>query len=178
MKILGLDISSATIGFSILEIKNKKVSLLEYGHLKPPSKKKSKDNFSLRLDFAFNEITKLIKRTKPDIVAIEDYAKKFSEGRSSANTILVLASFNEVCGLAAYRILETKPTRIPVTTLRRLVKDEYKEVVKDKEDVLKFCKKHFKNFTTVNNRAGNIKEESYDQADSIIVGLGYYLDNK
>ena len=178
MKILGLDISSSTIGWSLIEVSNKRISLLKYGHLKPPSKKKSNDNFPLRLDFAFEEIKKLSLNTSPDIVAIEDYAKKFSSGRSSANTILVLASFNEVCGLAAYKTLAQKPVRIPVATLRRLVKDEYGESVKDKDEVLKFCKKHFNNFLTVNNRVGNIKTECYDEADAIVVAVGYYLQNK
>ena len=177
MRILGLDISSSTIGWSLLEVIDDKVSLIKYGHLKPPSKKKSKDNFALRLDFAFEEI-KTLASMNADVIAIEDYAKKFSSGRSSANTILVLASFNEVCGLSAYKATGKQPVRIPVTTLRKLVKNEYQESVKDKDEVLAFCKKHFKNFNSVLNRAGNIKAECYDEADSIIVALGYYLDNK
>jgi len=178
MKILGLDISSAVIGWSLMEVSDKGISLLEYGNIKPPSKKKSKDNFSLRLDFAFEEIKKLTLGAKPDIVVIEDYAKKFSAGRSSANTILVLASFNEVCGLSTYKILNKKPVRIPVRTLRKLVKEEYKEDIKDKDDVLAFCKKYFKNFITTNNRVGNVKTEHYDEADAIIVAIGYYLENR
>jgi RNase H-fold protein (predicted Holliday junction resolvase) len=178
MKILGLDISSSTIGWALVEIKNNELSLLKYGHLKPPDKKKSNDNFSLRLDYAFNEMTKLVKSTKPDIVAIEDYAKKFSSGRSSANTILVLASFNEVCGLAVYRQLGKKPIRIPVSRLRSLVKNEYNEIVKDKEDVMRFCKKYFSNFTESLNRAKNIKQECYDEADSVVVAIGSYLESK
>ena len=178
LKVLGLDISSATIGWALLETKHKKPKLISYGHLRPPSKKQSKDNFSLRLDFGFNEITNLIKNLKPDIVVIEDYAKGFSKGLSSANTIIVLASFNEVCGLASYRVLGVKPTRMPVTTLRKLVNTEYSESIKDKEDVMKFCKKQFNNFVTVNNRVGNIKIQCYDEADAIIVALGYHIDNK
>jgi Holliday junction resolvasome RuvABC endonuclease subunit len=178
MKILGLDISSSTIGWALIDVVDDKVSLIKYGHLKPPSKKKSNNNFALRLDFAFEEIKVLVSSTSPDVIAIEDYAKKFSSGRSSANTILVLASFNEVCGLAAYKTVNKQPVRIPVTTLRKLVKNEYSESVKDKDEVLAFCKKHFKSFVTTLNRAGNIKTECYDEADAIIVALGYYLNNK
>jgi Holliday junction resolvasome RuvABC endonuclease subunit len=178
MLILGLDISSATIGWSVLEFNEESYSLKKYGHIKPTSKKKADDNFSLRLNCAFDAITNLVKIENPDVIAIEDYAKKFSKGRSSANTILVLSSFNEVCGLAAYRASNIKPIRIPVTTLRKLVKKEYECNIDDKEDVMSFCKKTFNNFLTPNNRAGNIKKESYDEADSIIVALGYYLENK
>lgn len=178
MLILGLDISSATIGWSVLEVVDDKCSLKDFGHIKPTSKKKSDDNFSARLNYAFDAITDLVRKQSPDVIAIEDYAKKFSKGRSSANTILILSSFNEVCGLAAYRASNIKPIRIPVTTLRKLVKKEYSCDIDDKPDVLAFCKKTFNNFLTQNNRAGNIKKESYDEADSIIVSLGYYLEKK
>lgn len=178
MLILGLDISSATIGWSLLEAVDDKYSLKKYGHIKPTSKKKSDDNFSLRLNYAFDAITDLVKKESPDVIAIEDYAKKFSKGRSSANTILILSSFNEVCGLAAYRASKLKPIRIPVTSLRKLVKKEFNCNIDDKKDVLDFCKKTFNNFLTKNNRAGNIQKESYDEADSIIVCLGYYLETK
>jgi len=178
MLILGLDISSATIGWSLLDVDGDKYSLKSYGHIKPTSKKKADDNFSLRLNYAFDAITELVQKEKPDVIAIEDYAKKFSKGRSSANTILILSSFNEVCGLAAYRITKKQPIRIPVTTLRKLVKKEYNCDIDDKPDVLAFCQKTFNNFLTQNNRAGNIKKECYDEADSIIVSLGYCLDKK
>jgi Holliday junction resolvasome RuvABC endonuclease subunit len=178
MKILGLDISSSTIGWSVIYVDGSAVSLLEYGHIKPPSKKKSNDNFSLRLDFAFRSMQDLVLKTRPDIVAIEDYAKKFTKGRSSAHTILTLASFNEVCGLATYQLLKKKPERIPVSRLRSLVKQEYQEDISDKEDVLKFCQKYFSNFKPTLNKLKNIKKESYDEADAIISALGYHLEIK
>ncbi len=176
MLILGLDISSATIGWSLLEADGENFSLVKYGNIKPISKKKSDDNFSLRLNYAFDAITELVKKENPDVIAIEDYAKKFSKGKSSANTILILSSFNEVCGLAAYRVSKKQPIRMPVTTLRKLVKDHFNCDISDKEDVMSFCKKTFNNFLTPNNKVGNIKKESYDEADSIIVALGYFLD--
>lgn len=174
-KILGLDISSSTIGWALLNVHR---GLIDYGHLKPPSKKKSGDNFSLRLDFAFEEIKKLILKLEPDVVVIEDYAKKFTKGRSSANTILVLASFNEVSGLASYKVTGKQPVRIPVSSLRKLVKNSYHRIIDDKEDVLDFCKDNFKNFLPVKNRNGNIKKECYDEADAIVVSLGYILNHK
>lgn len=171
-KILGLDISSKTIGWALLSDKKE---LLKYGHLKPPSKKKSKDNLSLRLDFAFEGINNLVSDLSPDIVVIEDYSKKFTRGRSSANTIIVLACFNEVCGLAIYKKTKNKPERIPVTTLRSLVKKKYNMEISDKESVFKFCKNNFKNYLPKINRNGKVREESYDEADAIIVSLGYML---
>lgn len=171
-KILGLDVSSATIGWALL---SDDIELLKYGHLKPPSKKKSKDNFSLRLDFAFVEVGNLIQSLNPDVVVIEDYAKRFTKGRSNANTILTLASFNEVSGLISYKLTGKKPIRISVSTLRTIVNNHYGEEINDKDDVLKFCEKHFDNFSSALNQKGNLKKESYDEADAIIVSLGYIL---
>ena len=177
-RILGLDISSATIGWALIEEGNGEIVLIKKGHISPPSKKKSKDNIALRLNYAFEEITLLVEDLEPDVVAIEDYAKKFSKGRSSANTIIILSSFNEVCGLAAYRVTDKKPVRISVSRLRALVKKEYSQNIKDKEDVLAFCREKFKNFSTQKNRVGNIKKECYDEADALIVCIGYHLEIK
>lgn len=174
-KILGLDVSSATIGWALLSSDRK---LIQYGHLRPPSKKQSKDNFSLRLNFAFEELGKLLKELEPDVIAIEDYAKRFTKGRSSANTILVLSCFNEVCGLVAYQKTGDKPTRISVATLRALVNKGYEQDLDGKPAVLKFCQEQFDIFSPVFKRTGKIKDESYDEADAIIVALGYILEHK
>lgn len=175
MKILGLDISSSTIGYGLIDVSSEdNIILLKSGHFKPPDKKKSKDNFSLRLDFAYTCIKKLLKDLKPDIVVVEDYAKKFSAGRSSANTILVLASFNEVCCLSIYQHLKKEPIRIPVRTLRKIMSQHYDTDIDDKIDVLNFCMNTFKNFKPTKTKMDNYKKEFCDEADAIIVALGYY----
>jgi len=177
-KLLSLDISSSTIGWSLFEISDKIINLVECDYIKPPSKAKAQkigESFSYRLNFIFEAITDLIKKTKPDVVAVEDYAKKFSAGRSSANTIIVLATSNETVCLACYKELGKEPYRIPVTRLRSVVKKKHSVEVKDKEDAMALCKKLFPTFTTVDNRNGNTKKEYYDISDSIIVGLGYHI---
>lgn len=178
MIVLGLDISSATIGWSVLLKNSSGITLVDYGHLKPPSKKKAGDSPTTRINFAYDQMQKLVKKYKPDTVAIEDYAKKFSRGKSSINTILVLAAFNEACGLSCFRATGKEPVRMPVRTLRSLVEKEYKESIKDKDEVMTFCQKIFLNFKTQLNRAGKIKEECYDETDSIIVALGFLLEQE
>lgn len=172
MKILGLDISSSTIGYALIEDLN----LIKTGHIKPPDKKKSLDNFSLRLDFAYSHIKDLIKKLNPDIIVAEEYAKKFSQGKSSANTIIVLSTFNEVCCLAAYQETKQQVIKIPVTTLRKIISKKYDVNMDDKEDVLSFCKKNFSYKDSLNKNL-NIKKECYDETDALIVALGYYWSN-
>lgn len=156
------------------------ITLIDYGHIKPPTKAKAEKagfGYSYRLHEISKAIYELLAQTNPDTVVVEDYAKKFSSGRSSANTIIVLATVNEVVSLACFQILGKEVTRIPVTRLRSVVKKQHQVDVKDKDDAMKLCKNLFKNFKTVNNRNGNTKKECYDESDSIIVGLGYHIIN-
>lgn len=177
-KILALDISSSTIGWSILERDEDNIQLVDYGHIKPPAKVKAAKvgfGYSYRLNEISKEISKLLFNTNPDTVVVEDYAKKFSSGRSSANTIIVLATANEVVSLTCFQIMNKEVTRIPVTKLRSVVMKKYQVDVKDKDDAMNLCKNLFNNFKTANNKNGNIQKECYDQSDSIIVGLGYCI---
>ena len=48
----------------------------------------------------------------------------------------------------------------------------------DKPDVLRFCEEEFNIFSPRFKRTGRIKDESYDEADAIIVALGYILKYK
>jgi Holliday junction resolvasome RuvABC endonuclease subunit len=177
-RLLALDISSSTIGWSVLERDKTSITLIDYGHIKPPTKAKAAKagyGYSYRLHEISKAIIELVGSTQPDTVIVEDYAKKFSSGRSSANTIIVLATVNEVVSLVCFQLVGKEVTRIPVTRLRSVVKKQHLVDVKDKDDAMKLCKKLFKNFVTVNNRNGNTKKECYDESDSIIVGLGYHI---
>ena len=101
IKVLGLDISSATIGWAMLDMAEGEVSLSEYGHISPP---KSKDgSLTFRASKAFDEVSELILQKSPEIVVVESYANKFPAGRSTARTIIVLSVFFEVVSMAALR---------------------------------------------------------------------------
>ena len=92
-KILSYEVSSSTIGYSVIEYDLNSINLVEYGNVKPP--KSDKGSLSYRALSAVKSITAIVERVKPDEVAIEDYAKRFSAGRSTARTIIVLSFFNE-----------------------------------------------------------------------------------
>ena len=91
MKILGLDISSSIIGWAIIEKKDDSLNLLKYGNIKPL--KSSKGNMTERLNDAFEKIKDLVEKENFDDIAVEQYANKFSKGRSSARTIIVFIFF-------------------------------------------------------------------------------------
>ena len=176
MKVMSLDISSSTIGWSIISI-SKNMSfpkLKKYGHIKP-SKKGALCERALD---GRNKYIEILKKEKPDVVVVEDYASKFSRGKSSARTIIVLAVFNEMIKMSTVETINFNPISYPVATIRSVISKEFSENVSDKSDVLSFCKKKFSNYKTTLNRVNNIKKECYDECDSIIVGVCHYVKTK
>ena len=99
-RVLSFDISSSTIGWSILKYNKDKYILEEYGHIKPPKKEKDK---TIKLSETYTLIKDLLLDKNPDEIAVEQYANKFTKGRSSANTIIVLSTYNEMVKLCCYR---------------------------------------------------------------------------
>jgi Holliday junction resolvasome RuvABC endonuclease subunit len=172
-KVLGLDISSSTIGWCLLEYDAQVVNLVSYGHIKPPPKKKG--SFPFRLDFTYKAIEDLIKQLKPNEIAVEDYAKKFSKGRSTANTIIVLSVFNEVCCLVSYRKLKKEPFRYPVATIRAQLGRLFNTKIVSKDDVFPEIVKNCSRFQVKLNRNLNTKKESGDEADAIAVAITHIL---
>lgn len=172
MIIMSLDISSATIGWSIFIVENGLINLHKYGHIKPITKKKAKGHLHVRLDDACKKINKLIEEYLPDSVAVEDYALRFPRGRSSANTIRILSVFNEAIRLCAYQNGVSNIIPINVNTARKLIKNEYNFDIKEKEDAIAFSEQFF-DYKTHLNQIRNIKKECEDEADSIIIGVAH-----
>ncbi|MDB2481537.1 crossover junction endodeoxyribonuclease RuvC [bacterium] len=176
MKILGLDISSSVIGWAIIQKKDDSLNLLNYGNIKPL--KSSKGNMTERLDDAFVKIKKLLKEETFDDIAVEQYANKFSKGRSSARTIIVLSSFNEVVCLACYQEKNITPHKISPATIRKNVGKHFGEKIVSKEDAFELITKNFKNFKITKNRNLKIRKEHYDESDAICVAISHLLEGR
>lgn len=172
-KILSLDISSATIGWGLLTKSKDKIILIDSGFIKPQAKDKEL-TLSPRLSQTYEQINDLLSKTKPDKVIIEDYAKKFSKGKSSANTIIVLAAFNETVALACYNFLKKEVIRMSVNNIRNIVSKHTEKNLDGKDDVVNFISSYF-SIAIELNRNEKIKKEFYDRADAILAGLAYLL---
>jgi Holliday junction resolvasome RuvABC endonuclease subunit len=172
-KVLSLDISSSTIGWSLIEYDSQSFTLIDYGYLKPP--KSSKGSLSYRLNETVSMITNLITQHHPDEVAVEDYARKFTKGRSTAHTIIILSTFNEVVCLTAYRIMKQDAYRYPVSTIRSQVGKLFGTKIVSKDDIFPEITQRAKIFQAQLNRNNNIKKESMDVADAIAVGIAHVL---
>lgn len=161
---MGVDISSSTIGYSVCE----SGKLTVQGHYKPLKSKVKGKNKSLaeRLSQTYLDMKKIFKKNKPDVVVIEDYAKRFSVGRSSARTIIVLSCFNEVVAMACLDSIKKMPIRYTVSSIRKTLGIKGKT---EKEDVLEKILNIYPEFKVSLNRNDNTKKEVFDEADSLAV---------
>ena len=172
-KLLSLDISSSTIGWSVFTFDGTNLTLIDCGYYKPI--KKAKGCLSLRLKATISFIEDLVKKTEVDDVICEDYAKRFSKGRSSANTIILLALFNQICQLASFNVLNRPAYTYAVSSIRAAIGRYYGVKIVSKDEIFPVLKKHSNIFLIEKNKRGNIKVESGDIADSMAVGMAHVL---
>ena len=174
--ILGLDISSSTIGFSILEYDDSQIILKEYGHIKPP--KKEGQSLSFRANEAMKILEDFFKKKSPEAVASENYATRFSQGRSTANTIIVLSVFNEITSISCMRALNIEPTKYAVISIRSKLSKFSGSPISSKEECFDFITKYFTSFKIRFKKTGKIKDECFDEADAIAVALTHIIKER
>ena len=174
-KILGMDISSATIGWAVLEEADPPI-LVEYGFIKPP--KSSFGPIAKRVSVAYDMVVDLLESKVPEGIAVEAYANKFPSGKSTARTIIVLSVFNEVVSMACLRSADIEVKKYAVSTIRSVLSKLAGEKITSKEESFNFICKYFSNFQVRNNRSGNIAKECFDEADAIAVALTYINKEK
>lgn len=172
-KILGFDVSSSVIGYCLLEVEDGKVIFKLCDYYKPIKN----GNIFERLFKTKKDIFALIAKLKPDYIAIEDIIQ-FMKNQSGAKTIISLALFNRIVGLASFEYLGRSPELFSVMSIRHGIKktkalpkkEEIPELVADHLGI-KFPYEYKKN-------GYSIKNESYDMADSVAVALFYAIKLK
>ncbi len=174
-KVLSLDVSSSIVGFALFEYDQAIVNFLEYGYFKPPNKKQSQDNLPLRLQKTIDNLNVIFDKFDPNEIVIEDYAKRFSAGKSKAQTILLLAVFNEVSDLTAYQKLNKKSFRYPVATIRSTLGKHFGIKIVSKDEVFPVIVEKFTKFKLQYNKNQNVHDFCYDEADAIALGAVHIL---
>ena len=125
--ILGIDPGIADTGFGIIKIDNNKLTCLGYGSIKTSSKFKLAD----RLEIINLELNKLIKKYKPELIAIEELF--FC---NNAKTALVVGQARGVVVLTAklnkIKSVEFTPYQVKqaVSTYGHAKKDQVQKMVK------------------------------------------------
>jgi Holliday junction resolvasome RuvABC endonuclease subunit len=175
-KILGFDISSSTIGYGLIGFDDVETKIIEYGHLKPPGSEKG--SLAFRALSASKMLKELLLKINPDYVAFEDYANRFSEGRSSARTIIVLSVFNETSSMTCLETLGFEPIKYPAVTIRSSLSKIKGDKITSKEDAFDFICKNYPDFKLKYKKTGKIKDECFDEADAIAVALTFLNKEK
>ncbi len=164
--VLGFDVSSSCIGIGVLQINDdKSIQFISVEYIKPLKK----GNIVERIADTRDKIKSVIEKVKPDHIGIEDIIK-FMKGKSSANTIIMLTTFNRMICLLANDYLGHSPKLFNIMSIRHGLKLDKK--LPSKEDMPELVAHHLGiEFPYELNRKGNKKVENYDKADGIAVAL-------
>lgn len=176
--VLGLDISTAIIGITLLN-NNSEIILIDHVVL---NKVDSQEYCRKALKFK-SYIQENIKPNEKIHVFIEEAGKKFKMGTSSADTIFTLARFNGIISFICFEIfgmqpieLEVKESRkglgivIPKFTKGVKYADKRKEI---KKTIIEYClsKYSIEELGFEKTRNGGWNDWSGDRADSLVIAL-------
>lgn len=166
--VLGIDISSTTIGYCVLEINEstKDIKYIKMDYLCPSKK----GTIMERIVDTRNKLLDIIKDIKPDYIGIEDLIKFMP--KSTATTVVVLTTFNRMICLLSYDYLGHHPELFNVMTIRHALK--LNKILPKKEEMPDLVAKHLGiTFPYKYDKKGKIKEVSRDMADGVAVALYY-----
>ncbi len=127
MIILGIDPGVAIVGYATLVFKQNKLSVVNYGCIKTPAGK----DFSRRILQIYEEVSSLIKKCRPDVLAVESVffakntktAMKVSESRG----VTILAAAQNGLKIKEYTPLQVKQA---ITGYGKASKDQIQKMVK------------------------------------------------
>jgi len=198
--IIGIDVSSSTIGWGVLEKDGDDIRFIDAGFIKPNKTTKKPKKLTKKAAAAkkpskkpvittsiFNslhqvkaDISDLLKKYKPDEIAIEDLVM-FMPKKSTARTIITLAIYNRTVGLLCYEALSKEPSLYNVMSIRHRLKLD--KQFPAKEDMPALIEQRltiqFPWVTKTVKKKGVqtiiMCEESYDVADGIAVALYHAL---
>ena len=161
--ILGLDISTSRIGYSIIDHDE---SLINYGEIKL----NPKESLEIRADLFFSILTQLEEDHDIKYVFIEQPFIAFSGGKTTAVTMAKLQRFNGMCSYIVRLLFGFPATLIQANKARGLVGLKVKRGEKAKHKVIEWVEaKYPKDFIVEYTRHGNPKPGTDDKADAIVV---------
>jgi hypothetical protein len=159
--ILGLDVSTRCVGWALL---NDDETIFKHGYISL-----SKVNFDLdKAEKVRHIIGELADKHKITRVGIEDILQKSSTG--SAKTITVLAGFNGIVRYICFKIFGKHPESVRFCDARKTFKIKREGKEKMKVAVHRYISGAYENsFLTEYNRNDNIRPESMDSSDAVLI---------
>lgn len=177
MIIAGFDVSTNTVGWSVIQNKDLKITYIDSGYYKPLKK----GSVFEKLVALRKWVLTILEKYNPDKVIIEDIIQ-FMKGKSTAKTIIALSVFNRTIGLICHDWLNayngTTVELLNVMTIRHAIKKT--KVLPDKTEVPDLVSEHLGitfpwEHSKPRGGASKLKVENYDRADGIAVALAYAL---
>jgi hypothetical protein len=175
--LLSLDISTSCVGWAVW--KDRK--LVDAGAIEMKESSTAKKKNKLRwptpfdkMDYVRKELDKVIQKHGGEVayLAAEAALKKFSGGKTTANTMALLIGFNFCLCYNLTRDLDCKHVMIDVKSARRKLKIVIPRGAKDKKKyVIAKIKPMYPNLSWPLKNTGKEKDWCGDQADAIVVGL-------
>lgn len=163
--ILGLDVSSSKIGYSIID-QDKKLLMCEF--------KKFKTSTSLEtraLEF-HSTLLDLSKKFKISKVMIEAPFVAFGGGRSSAQTVATLQRFNGMISLLVPIVFDMESEMITPAAARKKQGIKVPRGENTKRIIIEWVSQAYPNdFIVELTRHGNPRPGTDDMADSVLVAL-------
>ena len=108
MRILGIDPGFAIVGWGVVEYSGSRFKILGYGSVQTPSSMKIED----RLDAIFSELTAIIEKFSPDVMAVEElfFNTNITTGIkvAQARGVILLAANQKGVPIAEYTPLQVK----------------------------------------------------------------------
>jgi hypothetical protein len=160
--LLGLDISSSIIGYTILD-ENGQMLECECIRLE-----KFKD-FFIKVKNVKNKLLELSKKFEIEYVYIEESLQAFTAGKSSAMTIQALSKINGTVSWLCYEIFDVTPEYVSAGTARKFCKIKVPKGEKAKPVVLAFVVDNEPQFALEFTVKGNPVPGSFDKADSYVI---------
>tara|TARA_Y100001973_G_C5203064_1_gene339313 strand:- start:217 stop:726 length:510 start_codon:yes stop_codon:yes gene_type:complete len=160
--ILGLDISTNTVGITVMK-EDQELILSEALRFKK----------NLSLTARCLQLKEFIKQLdhKFKCIFIEEPFSMFSGGRTTAHTMAKLQRFNGMCSFMVAELCNLEPILIPANKARKAVGITIKRGTCTKTKVIDFVKKTYPSFQIWYTRHGNPKPGTDDRADSVVVAL-------
>ncbi len=163
--ILGLDVSTSVIGYTILD-EEAKIIICEAWDLR--NKRLFSDLYS-KGSFIKQELEKIKQQYQIDHVYIEEPFVFFRSGGSTAKTMAKLQAFNGIVSWLCHDTFNYRPTHISPAQARKLNGIKVSRGQKAKQVVLDYLLENEQAFVVEYTSKKNPKPTSYDRADSLII---------
>jgi len=189
--ILGLDISTTAVGWCLTKVAESKEIIIVDGGFWKNDNRDIYDN----AEESIKRIDDIIDRFKSSInlVVVEDSAKKFTQGKSSADTLFKLFSVNSIICYHISKIRKYKAIRLAPASARKaawgttfLSKIEremtFPDIAKTNQRkhqiYLAAVKKYgerLEEFIVINRRSDKMVKENYDFIDSLTLSRAGWI---